>query len=241
MKMKNFLTARWENLIMANYEVDPSLLLPYLPKGTELDTFEGRTYVSLVGFLFAKTRIFSVPVPGMSTFEEVNLRFYVLRREGAEKRRGVVFINETVPHRAVVWLANKLYKEHYTAVPTKHSWFIKEQREIGYSWRVGESWNHIKVKAGLEGEEMQAGSLAEFIFEHYYGYTRVDAATTEEYRVEHPRWKVFPVMSHEIVCDFGRFYGNAFASLTNSEPQSVLLAEGSAISVKWKRRRIAML
>ncbi len=238
MRMRNFLTARWENLIMANYEVDPKILLPYLPTGTELDTFGGKTYVSLVGFLFAKTRIFSVPVPLMSTFEEVNLRFYVRRQEGSETRRGVVFINETVPHRAVAWLANKLYKEHYTAVPTRHSWQVTDQREIAYSWRLGKDWNHIKVKAGLEGREMEAGSIEEFIFEHYYGYTRVSPMKTEEYRVEHPRWKLYPVNSYDILCDFEKLYGSAFAPLTDRQPQSVLLAEGSAVSVKWKRRGI---
>ncbi|MEY3965099.1 MAG: hypothetical protein RL263_268, partial [Bacteroidota bacterium] len=83
--MKTFLTARWENLIMANYAVDPEILKPYLPNGVELDFFEGKTYVSLVGFMFKNTRIFGVPVPFLGTFEEVNLRFYVKRQD----RRGV--------------------------------------------------------------------------------------------------------------------------------------------------------
>jgi len=42
--MKNFLTAHWKNLIMANYIIDPDILLPYLPKGTELDFYENKTY-----------------------------------------------------------------------------------------------------------------------------------------------------------------------------------------------------
>jgi uncharacterized protein len=49
-----FLSARWENLIMANYAVGPELLLPYLPNGVELDLYDNKTYVSLVGFMFKK-------------------------------------------------------------------------------------------------------------------------------------------------------------------------------------------
>ena len=107
---ETFLSARWENLIMANYAVDPALLLPYLPKGVELDNFNGDTYVSLVGFLFKQTSLFNIPIPLLGTFEEINLRFYVKRTEGATIKRGVVFINETVPYKAVAWLANQLYK-----------------------------------------------------------------------------------------------------------------------------------
>ena len=62
--LKYFLRAKWKNIIMANYAVDPAVLEPYLPPGTELDYFGGRTYVSLVGFLFADTRIFRVPDTG---------------------------------------------------------------------------------------------------------------------------------------------------------------------------------
>ncbi len=108
--MTTFLKAHWKNLIMANYEIDPSILLPYLPKGLELDYYNGKTYVSLVGFLFKNTSLFSIPIPFWGTFEEVNLRFYVIRKEKNTIKRGVVFINETVPNKIVAWVANKLYK-----------------------------------------------------------------------------------------------------------------------------------
>ena len=95
---KTFLTAEWRNLIMANYVVAPETLGSYLPVGTTLDLFEGRCYVSLVGFLFQNTRLKSVPVPFHRTFEEVNLRFYVQHVTArGERRRGVVFISELVP------------------------------------------------------------------------------------------------------------------------------------------------
>ena len=102
--MKTFLNAEWQNLIMANYEIEDSYLLPYLPKGVELDYFEGKSYISLVGFLFKNSSIFNIPMPSMGTFEEVNLRFYVVRKVGNELRRGVVFINETVPNQLVAWV-----------------------------------------------------------------------------------------------------------------------------------------
>jgi uncharacterized protein YqjF (DUF2071 family) len=93
-----FLTAEWRKLIMANYVVAESVLQQYLPVGTELDRYDGRCYVSLVGFLFQNTRLKSVPIPFHRTFEEVNLRFYVRHtKSSGEQRRGVVFLSELVP------------------------------------------------------------------------------------------------------------------------------------------------
>jgi len=232
----NFLEANWENLIMANYAVDPNILTPYLPKGVELDSFEGKFYVSLVGFMFNKTRLFKVPVPYLGSFEEINLRFYVVRKQEGKIKRGVVFINETVPYAPVAWMANYLYKEHYTAVKTKHNWELTDSlKRIDYSWKIGNKWNNIRVNAHNEGTTMNIGSVEAFIFEHYFGYTRVNQNKTLEYRINHPSWKINQVIDHSIDCDFGKMYGSDFAFLNAQQPDNVILAEGSNVSVKWKR------
>jgi uncharacterized protein len=237
--MINFLTAYWENLIMANYEVSPELLQPFVPLGTELDDFEGKHYVSLVGFMFLKSKIFGLPIPFFGTFEEVNLRFYVKRIVNGEVRRGVVFINETVPNKSVAWLANKLYKEHYIAIPTKHKWEIGSvSKKIEYFWKLNNQWNHLKVDAQSEASPMVESGFEAFIFEHYYGYTKVNQEQSLEYKIDHPSWLTNKVTAFDIQCDFRNMYGEAFAYLKDRNPESVLLAEGSAISVKWKRHKI---
>ncbi len=234
--MTTFLKAQWQNLIMANYEIDPSILLPYLPKGLELDYFNGKTYVSLVGFLFKNTSLFTIPIPFWGTFEEVNLRFYVIRKEKNTMKRGVVFINETVPNKIVAWVANKLYKEHYIGIPTRHNWKLsKEKKEIQYEWKVKSKWNSIKVEASATKEKMEFGSIEEFIFEHYFGYTKVNTEHSIEYKINHPSWEINKVNNYQIDCDFDAFYGNDFKVLNTTIPHSVLLAEGSAIDVDWKR------
>ena len=234
--MRKFLTAQWEYIIMANYEIDPAILSTYLPKGVELDYFEGKTYVSLVGFMFKNTSIFKIPIPLMGTFEEVNLRFYVKRKVGTEIRRGVVFINETVPNKLVAYVANKLYKEHYIAIPTKHNWdFQKEQKVIKYEWKVNEIWNSIVVEASQKKQKMLSGSIEEYIFEHYFGYTKVNKQRSIEYKINHPSWEINLIQNHQIKCDFATFYGQDFKVLNDIKPNSVMLAEGSQISVDWKR------
>ncbi|HTO08358.1 MAG TPA: DUF2071 domain-containing protein, partial [Myxococcota bacterium] len=116
-----FLTAEWRDLAMLNYEIDPAVLEPRVPAGTELDAWSGRTFVSVVGFRFLRTRVLGVPVPYHVDFDEVNLRFYVRRKSGADWRRGVVFVKEIVPRRAIALVARVAYAENYVAHPMRHS------------------------------------------------------------------------------------------------------------------------
>src|SRR5689334_2274538 len=103
-----FLRAEWRDLVMLNYESPAGLLDPLVPAGVELDRWRGTLYVSVVGFLFRDTRVLGIPIPFHRTFEEVNLRFYVRRELDGDVRRGVVFVRELVPRRAIATVARLL-------------------------------------------------------------------------------------------------------------------------------------
>lgn len=235
-----FLKAKWQNIIMANYEVPVEFLSANLPKGVELDLYHGKAYVSLVGFLFKNTKLFNIPIPGLGTFEEINLRFYVVKKSDKENIRGVVFINETVPYKSVAWLANKLYKEHYSTFKTKSSLaYTPIEQYVRYEWLLNKQWQCISVSASSSSTTMLPDSLEEFIYEHYAGYTKVNPISTLEYRIKHPSWKVYPVKAFDITCDFRAMYGKAFEFMNRLNPTSVYLAEGSPVSIYWKRNQIA--
>ena len=232
-----FLKAEWRKLLMANYIVDPKLLLPYLPNKTELDLWNGSCYVSLVGFMFLNTRIKSIKVPFHTNFEEVNLRFYVRYKDNYEWKRGTVFIKEIVPKPALTFVANLVYKEHYETLPMAHCW--KTEGDIlttEYSWKKNDQWNSMKVKSSLTQTDIASGSIEEFITEHYWGYTKINEQLTSEYGVEHPVWKVYDIKDYFIDVDFGANYGPQFGFLNHEKPTSVLLAEGSEIVVKEGRK-----
>jgi len=223
-----FLQAQWRNLIMANYEIDPAILKPYLPYGTELDTWEGRHYVSLVGFLFAETKVLGMKIPGHVCFEEVNLRFYVKRG----KKRGVVFLKEIVPRIAITLVANSLYKEHYVTRRMKHEW-VEDQNSlrVRYEWKEKGDWQFMQVEADPVGQKLTAGSEEEFITEHFWGYTRKSDSKTGEYEVAHPAWEIHPVRDFELKMDIAQVYGYQFVPSLSQTPKSVFLARGSEIKV----------
>ncbi len=237
--MTIFLKASWENIIMANYEIDPKILFPFLPKGVDIDLYNGKAYVSLVGFMFKKTKLFNISIPWFGTFEEINLRFYVVRKEGNTLKRGVVFINETIPYPIVAWMANKLYNENYTVVPTKHEITSdSETQKVNFKWLLNKKWNSIYVKAATQTKVMENQSLEKFIYEHYYGYTKIDQNNTEEYRLYHPSWLVNQVLEYKIECDFEAMYGASFSVLNRTLPEAVFIAKGSNVGIEWKRNRI---
>lgn len=235
MSQRKFLTAEWRKLIMANYEIDPAILKKYIPAGTELDTWNNKYYVSLVGFMFLKTKLRGVTIPFHSNFPEVNLRFYVRYRSGNDWKRGVVFINEFVPKPAITFVANKLYKERYVTYQMKHKWEVKDNLMIGYYWKKKSKWHMLEVTAQPNLYAFKADSKEEFITEHYWGYSSIDKHKTGEYQVDHPRWDIYPIEEYNIECDFGSLYGVDFAILNNTKPSSVFLAEGSLVSVFSKK------
>jgi uncharacterized protein len=228
----SFLNAEWRKLLMANYEVNPELLKPYLPVKTELDLWNGTCYVSLVGFMFVNTKVLGLKIPFHVNFEEVNLRFYVKHFDGKEWKRGVVFIKEIVHKMAITFVANTIYGEHYETLKMKHEWKISENKlNVSYAW-YKEKWQSFKVEAENFAVPIHLGSEEEFITEHYWGYTRISGKKTTEYEVGHPKWDIYPVKSYSIDVDFEQTYGVAFGFLDNEIPKSVFLAEGSEIFVK---------
>ena len=93
-----------------------------------------------------------------------------------------------------------------------------------------------KIETKKNPIEIEIDSEAEFITEHYFGYTKINTKTTFEYEVQHPRWEQFEVLDHNIEIDFKKTYGSDFGFLQNIKPSSVFLAKGSKITVMNKRK-----
>jgi uncharacterized protein YqjF (DUF2071 family) len=230
---KAFLTAEWKHLAMLNYEIEPTVLAPFVPVGTELDLWNGKVLLSVVGFLFVKTRVFGIPIPLHRNFEEVNLRIYVRRKAEDGWRRGVVFIKEIVPRAAIALTARKLYNEPYIALPMAHQIAVENGsvKSAEYSWRFDGRQNSLKLTTRGDAQLLTEGSEAEFITEHYWGYNAQRDGSTLEYRVEHPRWRVYDVAEAKLDCDVADLYGEQFRESLNRNPSSAFLAEGSAVTV----------
>jgi uncharacterized protein len=234
--MRTFLTADWRHLLMLNYVVEADMLRPHVPTGVELDAWNGKTYLSMVGFLFRRTRVLGVWVPFHANFEEVNLRFYVRRRTPEGWRRGVVFIKEIVPRQIIATVARLCYDEPYAAMPMRHQIDIVngELRRGGlveYAWRHKGRWNALRATTMGEPRAPAENTEEEFITEHYWGYTARRNGGCAEYRVDHARWSVWQAREASLDCDAASLYGPKFAGPLSAPPDSAFVAEGSPVTV----------
>lgn len=234
-----FLTAEWRHLAVLNWPVDPALLRPRVPAGTELDDWDGEVLVSLVGFLFLRSRVFGLPVPLHGAFEEVNLRFYVRRKVDGRWRRAVTFVRELVPRRAVALVARALYGEPYLALPMRHALEARADGAtpalVRYAFGPRAAEQRLELRPAPEARPMSEGSLEQFVAEHYFGTTRRRDGTTVEYEVEHPPWSVAPALEASFTGDAAPF-GRDFAEVLAREPASAFYATGSGVRVHRGRR-----
>jgi hypothetical protein len=225
---------------MLNYDVDAALLEPRVPRGTSLDRWQGRVLASVVGFRFLHTRVRGVPIPFHRNFEEVNLRFYVRRlTDDGEARRGVVFVREIVPRAAIAYTANLVYNEPYLALPMRSTAPVGDTDapgRVAYEWRIGARWNALSARATGAPAIPSRASEAEFVTEHYWGYTRQRDGGTVEYEVAHPPWRVWPASAPTLDADVSTLYGAGLAAALAKPPVSAYIAEGSRVIVHRPRR-----
>lgn len=219
---------------MLNYEVPPEILQPYLPAGTELDIWDGKVLVSMVGFMFTDTRVLGIKWPFHVNFEEVNLRFYVRHFDGNEWKRGAVFVSEIVPKSVITIIANTLYKEHYSYRPMRHSVtkIGASNTQFLYEWKVNGKWNMLGATVRNALVKIEAGSPEEFIFEHYWGFNRLSDRKTMQYQVEHIRWQIAEVTDYVFEADIKELYGEAFVPYLTAKPYSAFWANGSDVAIR---------
>jgi len=220
---------------MVNFQVDPKLLAAQVPRGTELDLFDGKAFLSIVAFKFLRATLLGIPVPFHRDFAEVNLRFYV-RRTDHPDRRGVVFIREIAPRPLVSLVARWVYHEKYVTAPMRHR--VCEtpgeaggQIEVEYAWKLARRWHRLWVRGAGEPREPDPGSVEQFLVEHHWGYSAQPHGGCLEYRVDHPAWRVRSAVEHKLDCDIASVYGSPWAECLGQAPHSVLLAEGSPVAV----------
>jgi uncharacterized protein YqjF (DUF2071 family) len=227
-----FLTAQWRYLAMLNYEIEPHVLRDFVPPGTELSCWQGRTFVSLVGFCFHDARINGLSIPFHRNFEEINLRFYVVRPHAEGERRGVVFVREIVPRLMVAGVARLVYNENFSRMPMRHR-IEHDPLAVEYALRAGRRWYNLSVHASDDAAcPPLPGSLEEFIVEHYWAYSRRRDGGCNEYRVEHPPWRIWPAEHAVFDADLEALYGRRFAAALCEKPAGAFIADGSAVAVR---------
>ncbi|MAH91504.1 MAG: hypothetical protein CMA11_07020 [Euryarchaeota archaeon] len=161
------LVQEWRNLTFMHWEVEPQNLAPHIPKGLEIDLFEGKAYVGAIPFEMRNVRPRLLPsLPGVSTFPEFNIRTYV-KKNGIP---GVLFLTLDAQSRVTCWHAPRSY-----GLPYRYAKCSLKITDKEYAWKSRRSSDGVILegKCKLKGEQRQAekDSLEYFLFERYSLYT----------------------------------------------------------------------
>ena len=231
MPTRRFLTARWCNLILANYPVSEELLRPLLPPGCELDRRDGACWASLVGFQFLETRVFGIGWPGFRNFPEWNLRFYV-KYEG---QRGVAFVREFVPSRLVATAARLIYNEPYRAA--RMTMEVKDEPTVlaaAYTVKWGGRVHSLSAIGAKPARRPSADSREHWFKEHSWGFGASRRGKLICYEVNHPAWDVYDMRDFAADLDWAALYGPEWGEMQGQSPASVVFAVGSEVTVHAK-------
>jgi uncharacterized protein YqjF (DUF2071 family) len=100
----------WGKLLFMHWAVDPELLRLLVPSQLSLDTFDGSAWIGEIPFTMWNIRAsFLPPIPGTSSFHELNVRTYV-HLNGVP---GVWFFSLDAANSLAVWGARTFYHLPY--------------------------------------------------------------------------------------------------------------------------------
>ena len=185
-----FLRNDWEDVVMVHYEVEPRALAPFVP--FELDTYDGKAYVSLVSFTMRQLRprfggrIMSWLFSPIANHEFLNVRTYV-RHEG---EHGIYFLAEWLPNRWSVMLGPWSY-----GLPYRSGRFHYDCRENPHrSASAGPNEWKYRTQIPRDGslEPVERESLTEFLLERYTAFTD-RGCRAGFFRIWHEPWQQTPV------------------------------------------------
>ncbi len=226
------MTARWSNLILANFAVPEELLQRYLPPSCEFDRRDGKCWASLVAFQFLDTRVRGIQRSWFRDFPEWNLRFYVTH----EGQRGVCFVREFVPSWTVATTARVMYNEPYRSA--RMTMDVQDSlNSITAAYTVAWKGRTHTLRATGAKPTFQpvAESTQDWFKEHSWGFGTSRWGRLVRYQVSHPTWDVYPVRECVPDVDWALLYGREWGVMNGTEPASVVFAVGSEVSVSPKK------
>lgn len=171
----------WVDLAFLHWRVDAAPLRRLIPDSVELHTFDGTAWIGVVPFLLTGLRLRGLPpLPGLSTFPELNVRTYVTR----DDKPGVWFFSLDAASTWFVEAAKKVYRLPYNRARMRCE-------------RTGDHVEYESSRAGAafaaryrgDGDLFHAepGSLEHHLTERYCLYTE-DGGRAYSADIHHLPW-----------------------------------------------------
>jgi uncharacterized protein YqjF (DUF2071 family) len=179
----------WRDVLFVSYPVDPDTVAPHLPDGLDLDTHDGRAYLSVVPFVIEDVRPAGLPAAIGLTTPELNLRTYVTI-DGA---RGVYFFSLDADDLigvvgARLWNHLPYYYADVEYDPGRPTRFESRRRTPGA--------RPLRFRGTYEADgsafEPGSGTVEHFLVERYRYFAEAGDGTVRYAAIDHDPWTLRP-------------------------------------------------
>jgi uncharacterized protein len=181
----------WEELLFLHWRLDARLIQSRLPVGLRVDTFEDQGWMGVVPFFMRNIRpSWSPTVPGVSNFQELNLRTYVVDDHGVP---GVWFFSLDADTRVGVWWGRTLYDLPYHYAQMMHTRDLASGRVEYCSQRPGTPArlaSQFAYQPQGPAYVAEPGTLEFFLVERYVLFTQNRRGELMSGRVYHPPYQI---------------------------------------------------
>jgi uncharacterized protein len=177
-----------ENVLFAHWRVPPESMRALVPAEVELDLRDGAAWIGIVALRVTALRGRGLlPVPGLSSFLQLNVRTYV---RGRDEKPGVWFFSLDASSRLAVEGARRRY-----GLPFFHARLALDRtgdwRDVECA-RIGERGRVFSGRFRTEGEALVSapGSLEEFLVERYCLYATDRSGRLHRGEIHHEPWSL---------------------------------------------------
>ena len=187
---------RWHEITFFHWSCDPGLLRPLIPNELQLDTYDGKAWISVTPFLLKGLRPPGFPQTLALDFPETNLRTYVIGPKGP----AIWFFSLDAGKLLPVAGARATFGLPYFWADMRV--VVGSTENFYFSTRGGRARTRIRI--AKEGRVIEQSALDIFLTARFrlYSTIRRRLITAE---VEHPPWE----LNHVRVLEFEEGIRNA--------------------------------
>jgi uncharacterized protein YqjF (DUF2071 family) len=179
----------WTDLLFAHWSLAPEALRGVVPEQLSLDTFDGQAWLAVTPFAVRNLRLrWMPPVPGLSSFPEVNVRTYV----SVGGKPGIFFFSLDAASLLAVHAARRAYRLPYfharmSIVRAPGALHYASTRIANESGVPAAAFRATYTPIGAPGAPA-AGTLEHWLTERYCLYTLNEEQQVLRGEIQHPRW-----------------------------------------------------
>ncbi len=182
---------QWHRLLFAHWAVRPAQLEGLIPKGLQLETFDGFAWLGVVPFQMRRTGPRNyVSIPSLSDFDELNLRTYVT--DG--RKPGVWFFSLDASQPLAVRVARQVF--HLPYMDARMRVGIADERVTYSSTRTHRGVAPAQFECQYQpigaAYRSAKGSLEHWLTERYCLYSADRQGRIYRGEIHHEQWNLQP-------------------------------------------------